>query len=100
MIVHNLDIMHMSVAPSKTDAPSFIDADAVLADAIPLQGLQVVSPYGGQIIKTRCRIEPAKPLLRRPLDALKLPASEPLMQESGFCTPEGLDHMDNIVRVA
>ena len=92
--------MRMSVPPSKTDAPLFIDADAMLADPIPLQSLQAVSPYGGQIIKTRCRIEPAKPLLRRPLDAWKLPASESLMQESGFRTPEGLDHIENVVRLA
>lgn len=43
MIVNNIDLIGMAVLPDETDPPLCIDADAVLAPAISLQGLQPVA---------------------------------------------------------
>jgi hypothetical protein len=55
MIVDNLDIEGFAVPPDKTYPPLIIDADAVLAVAVPRQSLQPVATQPAQIVKTlRC----------------------------------------------
>jgi len=43
VIIHNLHVVGIAVAPLKTDAPLVIDADAVLPFSIALQRLQVIA---------------------------------------------------------
>jgi hypothetical protein len=63
VVIDNFDTPGMAVLPGETHAPLVVDADAVLADAISLQGFQPITAT-----VTQCR--PAKnaiPRLPKPL---------------------------------
>jgi len=39
VVIHDLDIVRVSVAPRKADPPAVVDPNAVLAIAVALEGL-------------------------------------------------------------
>lgn len=53
MVVHNFNPIRAIVVPDKTDAPLVVDADAVLALAIPHQHFQPVARRATQEIQRR-----------------------------------------------
>jgi hypothetical protein len=86
MVVYNLDFIGMPIIQPETNTPPVIDANAILSHAIALQSLKPVSPNSLQIIQIRCGMKPSKSFSRSPLDALKFPAAETIMQRFGFRT--------------
>jgi hypothetical protein len=85
MIIHNFNIIGLAIMPPETDAPLFVDTDAMLTDAISFKGFEPVSSNGCQIVKVRRRVKPAQPFLRSSLNALKPPAAEAVMQRFRLC---------------
>jgi len=57
MVVHDLDIARVSVAPAETDSPSIIDANAVLTDAVGTESLETIARRRSQIIEPTGRID-------------------------------------------
>jgi len=43
VVIHNLNLVDVSVSPFKANAPLIVDTDAALAFAIPFQSLQPIS---------------------------------------------------------
>lgn len=85
MIVHNFDIIGVPIMPPEADTPPVVDANAMLPDAIAPQSLEPVSANGSQVVKISRSMKPTEPFPRSPLDALKLPAAEAIVQRFGFC---------------
>jgi len=50
VIVDNLDIVRVSVLPSKADAPLVVDANAVLTLSVAAQGFEPVARGGAQVL--------------------------------------------------
>jgi len=84
MVVYNLNVVNVTLAPCEADAPLVVDPDAVLSRAAPLKRFEPISANGGQVGETGRGIEPPKPLSRRTLDATKLAAAEAVVQCLGF----------------
>ena len=53
MIIDDFDVIRLAVAPDKTQPPLIVNADAVLAEPITLQRLQVIARRHAQ--KIQCR---------------------------------------------
>jgi len=74
MIVHDFDIMSISVAPSKADSPLIVDTDAVLPASVPRQFLQPGCRWNPEVIQLLGRIDHDQFSQRTPLEARrKLP---------------------------
>src|SRR3954447_17243860 len=75
VIIDNLDIRRpaSSARPFKTYPPLIIDADAELAGAIALQGLQSVAPQCPQLVEACGSIQNFEPAIGLPREPLKLP---------------------------
>jgi len=58
MIVHNLNIIGLSIMPPETDAPPIVDANAMLTNAVTLQSLEVISSDSRQVAKISRRMKP------------------------------------------
>ena len=43
MVIHDLDILRMSLNPAKADTELIVDADAVMPGTIALQGFQPIA---------------------------------------------------------
>ena len=53
MIIDDFDVIRLAVAPDKTQPPLIVNADAVLAEPITLQRLQVIAGRYTQKIQGR-----------------------------------------------
>jgi hypothetical protein len=51
MVVDDLDIVRISIHPTKTDAPLSIDADAELVSPVAPQPLQAIAGWRLEILK-------------------------------------------------
>jgi hypothetical protein len=51
VIVHNLDIVSIAIAPDKTDSPMVIDADAMLALAMTRELFKAIAGRNAQILQ-------------------------------------------------
>src|ERR1700690_2233275 len=54
MVVRDFNIVCVPFPPDKADPPTVVDADAVLAAAVALKGLQVVPRDDAQVAKAGC----------------------------------------------
>ena len=93
MVVNDLDLPCFAIAPSETDTPLFVDANAVLPSAVAYQGLKPIAGRCLQIVKSACGIERQEFRPRPPLD-LHWQAMNGMAREDG-CTAfvdEALDH--------
>jgi hypothetical protein len=57
VVICDLDIFRARFRPSKADAPSIIDTNAVLADTVALEGLKAITGRYPQIIQTTCDLK-------------------------------------------
>lgn len=57
MVVHNLDIVGVSVFPSKANAPLLIDPNAVKPFEVSRQGFKAVGRRDQQVLQTCGRID-------------------------------------------
>ena len=51
MVVDNLDVIGVAIAPRKADAPAVIDPNAILSRSIPCQLFQAIGRRNLQIIE-------------------------------------------------
>ena len=93
MIVYDLNLFRVSIAPHKADAPLVIDADAVLAGPVAAQLLQPVAGRHAEVVQLLSRVDhdelpqhQPEQFGRKPADALT--PEEPL----GIRVREALDH--------
>lgn len=56
VIVDDLNIVGMTLAPHKTDTVLIVDSDAVLTSTVPSKRLQHIARRYRQIIQDCCRI--------------------------------------------
>lgn len=57
MIVCYLDIMSISVQPSKADSPLVIDSDAMLSLSVARKFLKPISWGNPKVVQSLCRIQ-------------------------------------------
>jgi hypothetical protein len=95
MVVHDLNIVGIARSPTKTDPPLFVDADAVLAFAIPSQPLQPVPRRNPEVFENCGRVEHPELAECRPLDiGPQLLDWVSLEKALGVSIPEALDHRE------
>jgi len=51
MVIYNLDIVGIAISPNEADAPLFINANAMLTNAISGQLLEAICRWNAQIIE-------------------------------------------------
>lgn len=73
MVVNDLDIMGITFAPSKTDAPLIVDPDAMLTCPIATQLFQVIARWGAQILQGISCIQYSELPEHRALQAARKP---------------------------
>src|SRR3954464_1072604 len=99
VIVHDLDLFCASVSPSETQAPLIVDADAVLAGAIPVQGLQAIAGRRGQELECLGRVH-LRELARGDLrDRAKSLRASCLKEGPSLFAAEALDHWGTLYRL-
>ena len=93
MVVDDLDLPGIAVAPYETDAPLLVDANAVLPPAVAPQGFQPVAGRRPQIFEPSGRLDRQEPGPRPPLD-LHGQAANGMARENGCgaLVGEALDH--------
>ena len=57
MIVHDLDIPSVAVLEAEADTPLVIDPNAVCSPSFSLQGFQVVSRRGLEVLQDLCAVQ-------------------------------------------
>ncbi len=68
MVIHNFDIMSISITPDEADSPLVIDPDAMLSLSISFQRLKAVSRWDEQEVQVRCGVKLDKFAESPPLD--------------------------------
>src|SRR6266568_1603371 len=96
VIIHHFNFIGVSVPPLKTNAPSFVDADAVLVFAIPLQPLQPISGQSRERSQVRRRIQHVQLAKSRALDGLEPRHRVPAEKALGFGRAERPDHREMV----
>ena len=51
MVVDDLHVVRVAVAPAKADSPLVVDPDAVLTSAFASKRLQAISRWGAQVVE-------------------------------------------------
>lgn len=99
MIVGDLDVVRVAVAPPKADAPLIVDANAVLPDAIATEFFQSIAGGYPQVGQLLSGIQDEKLAERDVLQGWG-PASYHLAVEQSFrvAVAEAADHSGNITR--
>jgi hypothetical protein len=69
MIIRHFHIVRVPASPSKANAPLIVDANAMLAFAIPLEFFESISGRDAQVPESLCRIEDQQLSQSCPLDA-------------------------------
>src|SRR3954463_1758221 len=67
VVIDDFDIFGSSLDPVKTDPPLIVDAEWMLALAVPLQRLEPVARWDFQVVQPTCGVEEAKFAQRRSL---------------------------------
>jgi hypothetical protein len=85
MVVHNLDVFRAVVDPVEANTPLSVDANAVLARAIPFQHFQPVARRFAQVLDPNRRVEQQEFDPRSPGDVRrKLPRRLVIRTRSGY----------------
>lgn len=95
VVIHYFHIDRPFVCPDKADAPLVVDANAVLALAIPQQHFQPVARRTTQEIQRRCGLQLNQLAFRHILDVGKLASFAAGEQTLCFLAFEGLDRHTN-----
>ena len=92
VIVDDLDVMGVAVAPDEADSEPVVDPDAVLTPSVAAQRFQPVSGEDRQIPKLVGRVQLAELPLRDTGDGLKTAGRPPVEEPLGFFRPERPNH--------
>ena len=98
VVIHNLDVIGVGVAPAEANPPLVVDADAVLALAIPFKLLQPVTRQGGQRAEIGRGIEHSELALGGALDGFETPDGLAVKKPLGFGAAERPDHRGRVYR--
>ena len=92
VIIGDLNLKGIAVAPGETDPPLIVDADAVLSFAAPFQLFQPVSGRHAKILKRDGPMQDQELPPRRSFDRTK-PRNVTIVKEPlGACRPKRTDH--------
>jgi hypothetical protein len=101
MVVNNFDLLRISIAPNETDAPSVVDADAVLACPVAAQGFQAIAWRSSEIAQFDSLVQLPQLALANPLHILWQAPREPTMEQRlGVAIGERADHASHYIRGA
>ncbi len=79
MVVHDFNVMRITVTPGDANAPLIVDPNAVHPRPVAFQQLKLVSRRHAKILQPHSPIQVEKLPLRGPFDGLKSP--HPLVLE-------------------
>jgi len=75
VVIHNLHIVCVSIAPGKADPPAVVDPNAVLPGTVAPQRFEPVAANRADVGQAGGRIQPPQPLARLLLDPAELSAA-------------------------
>ena len=96
MIIHDLDVVRVSLVPDKADAPPVVDAEAVLPGMIALQSLEPIARRRSEIAQLRCAVQLAQYAPGDSFDGAKALAAQALMKALGLLAAKRLDHRKSV----
>ena len=100
MVVHDLDVVCISVTPDKTKTPLVVDPDTVLPLPLAPQGFETVPRQCRQIAQLRGAVELAKLSAGDPFHGSKAATRLPVVKSPGFRATERPNHLSIVFRVA
>src|SRR5260370_33718444 len=92
VVIDDLDLVSVPIAPGKANAPLVVDADAVLALAVALQALQSVSGQRRKRSQVRRRVEHIQLSKRLTCHGPEPPPGLPAAKAVGVGASAGPDH--------
>ena len=96
MVINNLHIVDVPVAPNKADAPLIVDANTVLPFSVAFERFQMISRGRGKVTKLRGNIQLPEFPLCYPLESPKPPDALPRVELFRIFRPERLDHFSSV----
>lgn len=92
MVVHDLNVVGIPVAPNKADTPLIVDPNAVLSLSVSVERFQPIARRRCQVPQISGNIQLAQLPLSYPLESLKPFYMLPGMKPFRLPRPERLDH--------
>ena len=92
MVINDFDLLWPGFHPDKAEPELVIDADAVLAMAVPLERLQAIAWWNLQIVEASRGIEDGELAEGRASEASKPPHRPPLKEGLGVAATKRPDH--------
>jgi len=96
VVINNLHVVDVPVAPNKADAPLIVDANTVLPFSVAFKRFQVISRGRSKVTKLRSNVQLPEFPLYHPLDSPKPPDTLPRMKLFRIFRPERLDHFSSV----
>ena len=100
MVINNLDVVTVAIAPYKANPPLIVNANGVLALAIAAQSLKAISRRCRQHRKFGGGMELQQLPQRHALESPEAPGMLIVKKLPGFLRREALDHSLRVLRVA
>ena len=92
MIIHNLHVMRLAIAPSEANQPSIVDPDAVLSPPVRLERFETVARRNPKIFEPPRRLKVEQLAARRTLDGREARHSPIAKKRLGVPASERSDH--------
>jgi hypothetical protein len=92
VVVHDLNVVGISITPHKTKTPLVVDSDTVLPLPLAAQGLQTVPWWRCRIAQLGSAIQLAELSACDPLHGSKATTRLPAVKSPGFRATERPDH--------
>jgi hypothetical protein len=100
MIVHDFDLICVTISPSKADSPFFIDADRMLPLPIASQSFQLITWRGSKDTEFCCSMQLQQFSQGHAFKGTETLAVAILKQRFSVPGAKALDHIQMITRVA
>jgi hypothetical protein len=84
MVIHNFNIVRISITPGEADAPLVIDSNTVAPRAVAFQPFQLISRRHAKILQPQRPMQVEKFSPRGPFDGLKSPDDAVLKERLGI----------------
>ncbi len=92
VIVHDLNLVSIALAPNEAKTPLVVNPNAVLSLSAALQYFQAIAGRRRQIAQFRGAVQLPELAPRDALDSLQAAARLPAVKSLGFRAAERLDH--------
>jgi len=92
VIIHDLGVVSVAVAPGKAKAPAIVDPNTMLALSVTVQGFQSISRRRHQILQLCGAVQLSELPSRDLLDGLKASARLAAVETLGFGAPKRSNH--------